>query len=132
MTFLLTLKALYAANGVVGVALYIPQILRAKKDKKQALALSLVTFGGWTVGAFITTLYAWYLAHDLLFACLSFANVVAAGALFLLILHTRLTSRKKPLPQRSLQWASKAPYLPRELATPLRITLENSLINTID
>jgi zinc transporter ZupT len=89
MTFLLTLKALYAANGVIGVALYIPQILRAKRDKKQALALSMVTFGGWTLGALVTTLYAWYFVHDLLFACLSFANVVAAGSLFLLILHTR-------------------------------------------
>lgn len=132
MTFLFTLKALYAANGVIGVALYIPQILRARKDRKQALALSMVTFGGWTVGAFITTLYAWYLAHDLLFACLSFANVVAAGSLSLLILHTRLTSRKKPVPHRSLQWATKPPYLPPELPTPLQITSENSLFNSID
>jgi pimeloyl-ACP methyl ester carboxylesterase len=132
MSFLITLKALYAANGVIGVGLYIPQILRACKDKKQALSLSMVTFGGWSIGAFITTLYAWYFAHDLLFAGLSLANMVAAGTLFLLILHTRLTSMKKPLPRRLLQRAPRPPYLAQALQTPLQISLNNSFIDTVN
>jgi len=94
MSCLIVLKALYAANGVIGVGLYIPQILRACKDKKQARALSMITFGGWSIGAGITALYAWYFAHDLLFTVLSLGNMVAAGSVFLLILHTRLTSKK--------------------------------------
>jgi len=94
MSLLIALKALYAANGVIGVGLYIPQILRACKDKEQAHSLSMITFGGWSIGACITALYAWYFAHHLLFAVLSLANMMAAGSLFLLILHTRLSSKK--------------------------------------
>lgn len=92
--FLLVLKSIYAINGIVGVSLYIPQIISAWKDKNKALSLSMITFGGWCISALITVMYALYFVHDKLMAGLSLANVVAAGALFLLILQTKLQAKK--------------------------------------
>ena len=51
MNYLLTIKSLYAINGVVAVLLYIPQIISACKNKQNAFSVSLVTFGGWAVGS---------------------------------------------------------------------------------
>jgi len=123
---LLTLKSLYAVNGVVGVSLYIPQILRAWRDKEQARSLSMVTFGGWSIGSLITVLYAWYFSHDLLFAALSLANMVAAGSLFLLILHTRLSSQRRSA-HVLFDWVNRPPFRNQELDVPLQIFVSSPL-----
>ncbi|QWV91995.1 hypothetical protein KP004_12245 [Geomonas oryzisoli] len=94
MTFLPALKSLYAANGFVAVLLYLPQITRAWSDRNHALSLSPVTFGGWCIGSFITALYASLLVHDHIFTAVSIGNTVGSGALFLIVVASRIASRR--------------------------------------
>lgn len=94
MNLLLTIKSLYALNGFIAVLLYLPQIISAWKDRNQALSLSLLTFGGWSLGSLITTLYAWIFVKDKMFAAVSLGNMAGSGALFLIVLSSRLSARR--------------------------------------
>jgi hypothetical protein len=94
MTLLPALKSLYALNGFVAVLLYLPQILKAWGDRDHALSLSPITFGGWCLGSFITALYAWLLARDGIFTAVSVGNMVGSGTLFLIVISSRLASRR--------------------------------------
>lgn len=94
MNFLLTIKTLYVLNGFVAVLLYLPQIHSALKDKSRALSLSLFTFGGWSIGSLVTALYAWIYVKDGIFTAISLGNTAGSGALFLIVVYSRLSSRK--------------------------------------
>lgn len=94
MNLLLTVKSLYAANGLVAVLLYLPQINSAWKDKEHALSLSLLTFGGWSIGSLVTALYAWLFVKDKMFTAVSMGNMAGSGAVFLIVLSSRLSSRR--------------------------------------
>ncbi|UFS69780.1 hypothetical protein LPW11_18045 [Geomonas sp. RF6] len=125
--FLFTLKSLYAANGFLAVLLYLPQIIRAWKDKEQAGSLSVVTFGGWTVGSFITALYAWYFVRDPLFTFISAGNTAGSGAVFLLIVHSRLSAWRLLFFSRCLPLLCKIRYRQGTKRTALRVSLSTSL-----
>ncbi|GFO63871.1 PQ-loop domain-containing transporter [Geomonas paludis] len=94
MTFLPALKSLYAVNGFVAVLLYLPQIARAWSDRNHALSLSPVTFGGWCIGSIITALYACLSVHDHIFTAVSLGNTVGSGALFLIVISSRIAARR--------------------------------------
>lgn len=98
MSLLLALKSLYALNGFIAVLLYLPQIVRAWNDRSHALSLSLLTFGGWCIGSFITALYAWLSVKDHIFVAISLGNMAGSGAVFLIVLSNRLASRKSSSP----------------------------------
>ena len=98
MSLLLTIKSLYAVNGFVAVLLYLPQIINAWKDRNHALSLSLLTFGGWSVGSLITALYAWHFVKDKMFTAVSLGNMAGSGAIFLIVLLSRLSTRRNPSP----------------------------------
>lgn len=98
MNLLLTIKSLYAVNGFVAVLLYLPQISRAWKDKDHALSLSLVTFGGWSIGSLVTALYAWFFVNDKIFTAVSLGNMAGSGAVFLIVACSRLSSLNNPSP----------------------------------
>lgn len=89
-----TLKSLYALNGFVAVLLYLPQILRAWSDRDHAVSLSALTFGGWCLGSLVTALYAWLLVGDRIFTAVSLGNMAGSGALFLIVISSRLASRR--------------------------------------
>ena len=93
MDFAVTIKSLYAVNGFVAVLLYLPQIISAIKNKERALSLSLLTFGGWSVGSLITALYAWYLVEDKMFTAISVGNMAGSGVLVAIILFSRFSVR---------------------------------------
>jgi len=97
MTLLLTIKSLYALNGVIAVLLYLPQIVSAWRDRSHALSLSLLTFGGWSIGSLITTLYAWMFVKDKMFAAVSLGNFAGSGTIFLIVISSRLSCRKLPI-----------------------------------
>lgn len=82
MDFMSMIKILYVVNGVFAVSLYVPQIMKIWKDKKNERPMSLLTFGGWCAGSAVTTVYAWCYVHDLMFAALSFANMIGSGTVF--------------------------------------------------
>jgi uncharacterized protein with PQ loop repeat len=93
MNCLFALKSLYALNGVIAVLLYLPQIAKAWKDRNHALSLSLVTFGGWSIGSLITALYASFLVRDHIFTAISLGNMAGSGAVFFIAASNRLASR---------------------------------------
>lgn len=113
MNLLLTIKSLYAVNGVVAVLLYLPQICKAWKDKDHALSLSLVSFGGWSLGSLVTALYAWLHIKDRIFTAVSLGNMAGSGAVFVIVACGRLGSRGSALPG-----IAAAPLLPP--ASPAR------------
>jgi uncharacterized protein with PQ loop repeat len=100
MNLLVAIKSLYAVNGVVAVLLYLPQILKAWKDRNHALSVSLLSFGGWCIGSLVTALYAWFFVRDRMFTAVSLGNMAGSGSVFLLALGSRLGPVKKPLPSK--------------------------------
>ena len=95
MNLLGTIKSLYAVNGFAAVLLYLPQVLKARKDREHALSLSLVSFGGWCIGSLLTALYAWLLVKDGIFTAVSLGNMTGSGAVFLIAASSRLGACRK-------------------------------------
>ncbi|HJV37105.1 hypothetical protein [Geomonas sp.] len=95
MNLLVTLKSLYALNGVAAVLLYLPQIGKAWKDREHALSLSLISFGGWCVGSLVTALYAWLLVGDRIFTAVSVGNMAGSGAVFVIAAGSRIGAARK-------------------------------------
>ena len=95
---MLTIKSLYALNGVIAVLLYLPQIISAWKDRNHALSLSLLTFGGWSIGSLVTALYAWLFVKDEMFTAVSVGNMIGSGTIFLIVACSRLNSRRHSSP----------------------------------
>ncbi len=94
MTHALTLKSLYALNGVIALLMYVPQFITACRDRNSAGSISLLTFGGWGVGAVITVLYAWLSVRDRLFTVVSLGNLIGCGSIFCLVATRRFLARK--------------------------------------
>jgi len=92
MNFLAAIKSLYSLNGVVAVLLYLPQICNAWRDKNHALSLSLVSFGGWSIGSLISALYAGLLVKDRIFTAISLGNLVGSGTVFMIVALSRVKS----------------------------------------
>ncbi|MBJ6727915.1 PQ-loop domain-containing transporter [Geomesophilobacter sediminis] len=90
MSYLVTIKSLYVVNGFAGILLYLPQIAKALQSRDHARSLSLVTFGGWSLGSVVSTLYAALIVQDPVFTAVSFGNFVGAAAVFCLALRSRL------------------------------------------
>ena len=90
MNVLLTIKSLYALNGIIASLLYLPQIARAWRDAGHGETLSPVTFGGWCIGSLITALYAWMVSKDRMFTAVSLGNMAGSGTIFLLVTFRRL------------------------------------------
>ena len=95
VNLLVAIKSLYVLNGVAAVLLYLPQIFTACKDKNHALSLSLVTFGGWSLGSLVSSLYAWLYVRDRIFTAISLGNMAGSGTIFLIVVYSRLQSRKQ-------------------------------------
>lgn len=90
MNLLVTIKSLYALNGFAAVLLYLPQILKAWKDRDHALSLSLLSFGGWSIGSLVTALYAWLVVGDRMFTAISVGNMAGSAAVFMIAASCRL------------------------------------------
>lgn len=88
------IRILYAINGIVAVLLYLPQIRTILNSKNSAHSFSLLTFGGWCVGALITALYAWTFVHDPMFTAVSLAHMTGAGTVFALVATRRIQARR--------------------------------------
>lgn len=82
MDVMFMIKILYVANGIFAVLLYVPQIMKVWKDRKNERPMSLLTFGGWCAGSAITAVYAWCSVHDAMFAAISFGNMIGSGTIF--------------------------------------------------
>ena len=92
MNYLPTIKMLYVINGVFAILLYLPQIVSVWKEDNKSM--SLVTFGGWSIGALITAFYAWFSVRDVVFTVISLAHMVGSGSIFLIVAGKRLKISK--------------------------------------
>ena len=57
-------------------------------------SVSLITFGGWSIGSAVTVLYAWSFVKDPMFAAASFGGMVGAMTMFGIVAGKRLTYRQ--------------------------------------
>ena len=89
------LKSLYAINGLAAILFYVPQIRNAWKNQSPMHSVSLVTFGGWSIGGAVTVLYAWFFAHDAMFTAASFGGMIGAVTMFGIVASKRLAYRHK-------------------------------------
>ena len=71
------LSILYGASGVVASALYVPQILKYRRDRDARLSISLVSWTGWIAIAAITIAYALLVVKSYLIAAVAGLNVAA-------------------------------------------------------
>ena len=94
MAYLDTLKTLYAITGISAILLYIPQIRSAWKDKSAMQSVSLVTFGGWSLGGAVTVLYAWFFTKAPFFIASSFGGMIGATTMFGIVAAKRLIYRE--------------------------------------
>jgi uncharacterized protein with PQ loop repeat len=94
MSSLAIIKSLYTINGIVALLMYLPQILSILKNKGNTGSISLVTFGGWSIGCAITVLYAWLCVGDRLFTLVALGNMTGCGIVFSLVAAGRLRQPK--------------------------------------
>ncbi len=67
-------SALYGISSIAATALYIPQILKYRRDPAACKSVSLVCWSGWAGLAIITVLYALYVVRNPLFAMVAVLN----------------------------------------------------------
>lgn len=94
MDWFLLLKALYMINGFIAVLMYLPQIISLKKNRTAASSVSLLTFGGWTIGCAVTVLYAWLCVKDPIFTVIGLGNLTGCGIIFVLTALKRFNAAK--------------------------------------
>lgn len=110
MDYLDTIKTLYTINGIAAILLYVPQICSAWKNRSAMHSVSLITFGGWSVGSAVTVLYAWFFIKDPVFTAASFGGMVGATAMFGIVAGKRLIYREAKEPareRRSQAWCQQ-------------------------
>lgn len=71
------LSFLYGASGITAAALYVPQILKYRRDRVARRSIALLTWAGWIVIAGVTVLYALYVVKSHLFATIAGLNAAA-------------------------------------------------------
>ncbi|BCS52712.1 PQ-loop repeat-containing protein [Geobacter sp. SVR] len=118
MNVLLTIKSLYAVNGIIASLLYLPQIIRAWRDHSHGGTLSPVTFGGWCIGSLITALYAWVVTKDGMFTAVSLGNMAGSGTIFLLVTLRRINRLLKFQGCSKMGRSSHPQEAPRRRSTP--------------
>lgn len=71
------LSFLYGLSGITAAALYVPQILKYRRDPVARRSISLLSWGGWIMIAGVTVLYALYVVKSYLFAAVAGLNAAA-------------------------------------------------------
>jgi hypothetical protein len=71
------LSLLYGISGVTSSALYLPQILKYRRDRDACRSISLLSWGGWIAIACVTLMYALFVVKSRLFASVVSLNIVA-------------------------------------------------------
>jgi hypothetical protein len=104
------LSILYGASGIAASALYVPQIVRYRRDRDACMSISLLSWSGWIAVTAITILYAIYVVKSYLFATVATMNVMAQATVLFYGLHARLGKRRTALPGRTAPIAGTAAY----------------------
>jgi len=89
VTFVDTVRGLYAVTGVVVLASYLPQLRASLRSAPGSRDVSLLTWGCWVCTASISALYAGVVLHDRGYLLLALGNVVGSSSVFLTTLWRR-------------------------------------------
>jgi len=89
VTFVETVRGLYAVTGVVVLASYLPQLRASLRSAPGSRDVSLLTWGSWVCTASISALYAGAVLHDRGYLLLALGNVVGSSSVFLTTLWRR-------------------------------------------
>ncbi len=83
------LSFMYAGVGAMGVAGFVPQIIKLLKATGQSKAISLQTWGIWTFGNSISFLYAIFILKDLTAIAVIGGNLMGTTSVFCLASYNR-------------------------------------------
>jgi len=84
------ITAVYGVSGVCAVAVYVPQIITAWKNRKDPKALSLSTWGLWVGTSSVSVTYAAVVAQDIPYTLISLGNLLGCGSVFIIAMSSRL------------------------------------------
>jgi len=104
------LSILYGISGVSASALYVPQIIKYRREREACMSISILTWSGWVIITSITVLYALCVVKSYLFASVAALNVVAQLA----VLGYGLRARLVPVSRYQQPWR------PAEIVSPSR------------
>ncbi|MGE5548106.1 MAG: hypothetical protein ACM33T_14465 [Solirubrobacterales bacterium] len=95
------LAALYAVSGLVGCALYYPQLRALAKSAEARRAMSLATWGGWSLMGAITLAYVAVVVKDRQIVLINSLNLACQTTVFLVAVW-----------QRMADWRARKPHFP--------------------
>ena len=84
------ITSLYLLFNSARVLSYLPQIWAVSKEESKAQAISLLTWGFWTLANFTTGLYASFVAPDFLLSLMSYGNALGCGIVVGIVLYKRV------------------------------------------
>lgn len=89
------LSLLYGLSGLTSSALYLPQILKYRRDPEARRSISLLSWGGWIVIACITLMYALFVVKNRLFAGVVSLNILAQSCVLAYGVRAHIETRKR-------------------------------------
>jgi hypothetical protein len=88
------LSLLYGISGVTSSALYLPQILKYRRDRDACRSISLLSWGGWIAIACVTLMYALFVVKNRLFAGVVSLNILAQSCVLAYGVRARIEDRR--------------------------------------
>jgi hypothetical protein len=92
------LSILYGVSGIAASALYVPQIMRYRRDKEACRSISLLSWGGWIAVAVVTVVYALLVIKSYLVAVVAGTSIVAQSTVLFYGINARFAKRLTSLP----------------------------------
>lgn len=93
----------YLATNAVRILSYLPQIVTVWRCRDGARAISLWTWGMWTVSHTTAVLYGVVVMHDVFFTLISVINLVGCGTVAIIAARRRLTLYRQ-MKSANLEW----------------------------
>jgi hypothetical protein len=92
------LSILYGVSGIAASALYVPQIMRYRRDQEACKSISLLSWGGWIAVAAVTIVYALLVIKSYLVAVVAGTSIVAQSTVLFYGINAQFAKRLPSLP----------------------------------
>jgi hypothetical protein len=93
------LSILYGVSGFAAAALYVPQILKYRRDHDACKSISLLSWGGWIAVTAVTIVYALIVIKSYLVAMVAASSIVAQSTVLFYGINARLAKRFASIPR---------------------------------
>ena len=94
----------YLVTNSVRILTYIPQIIAVWRCRDGARAISLLTWGSWTVSNIAAVLYGMLVVNDTFFIAISTINLIGCGAVTVIAAHRRIDALATPMARVWRRW----------------------------